>query len=272
MKKDVFLSWNITSLLRSERVVQENGKYLKPVANRVFMIEPEFQLNKRWSLKIPLGVGLEFIKTGYQNDFAIHYSSTSTITCMYCVSGHGETINYLSPKARINDLIFQIGLAPKFYFRKEGDKGFYLTAALLTGLMDKYAVTTHISKISYPTGKPVPYDLNWVETSRSNVFEKNPYRFVKFELGVGYQTPEWKRFSLTIETGISSMSRRSGVKKDKVYLSLNGGAYGEALEQKTNNDVGFWGLDFGNREMDNYWLERNRFHFTNRLAIRCRLN
>ncbi|MGJ8661022.1 MAG: hypothetical protein ACSHXL_03210 [Bacteroidota bacterium] len=287
-KKEYYVSTNFASFIRDHRhTFPERNRNL--TTNRYANIQFEWRLSEKFFLTVPIGIGLD----NYKN----HVDNNAELPNYYLFGGPNDLwppgyyadgpklnglnesqsyINYQSKGykskpafARQQDLIWQIGLFPKFQLTQSKRFNFTLTTGANFGQMDKYAITNYQDFTEVPsyTSDSI-YNPSWKPTGSKNVYHSNPFFFARIEVTCGLDVKITSRFHLFLETGATHFIMANGKKSDFIMASLNGGNYYEVLEIHKNTD------QLGEKEV-NYHTHRKAvtpFYLINRFSLRYRFH
>ena len=265
--KNWYVSTNFTSLFRDKRFLIVDGSQFS-TTNRFISIEPEIYLNQNVTLRFPFQLGFNFL----HKEFSTEATSNSYYFYLLNDNYYNTTVQpYFSPEytqhsytvqkgekptkksVHKQDMIFQIGINPKLYIPEQRKVSFYFSPSLSFGLMDSYTLDYYHSFTSTTTSSGFN---NWKWDKEIINYRHNPFIFARLQTCFGLEINLNNRFSLGIETGLTSYVFREGKKDDRVYMSLDGG------------DFKLIYTDFSHNQMD----KLIPIHFTNRILLRYSIN
>jgi hypothetical protein len=283
-KKEYYVSTNFASLIRDQRhSFPERNRNL--TTNRYANIQFEWRLSEKFFLTVPIGIGLDNYKNhvdynsrlpnywliGEPNNYYKpgYYADGPKIYSIYKSNSNNKGYKGIPAFARQQDLIWQIGLFPKYQFTKGKRFNLTCTYGANFGQMDKYAITNYQDFTEVPayTSDSI-YNPSWKLTSSKNIYHSNPFFFGRIEITCGLDVKITSRFHLFLETGATHFIMGKGEKTDKIMASLNGGEYYQALEIHKNTD------ELGEEEV-NFKTQRKvvtPFYLINRFSLRYRFH
>lgn len=279
MSKEISISTNFASLYRQNGELL-GGRFI--TTNPYVNIEGTLKLNDQFSLRIPIGYGLNdlhgtVVQGGnlptfwfdagpdpnsnapafwYENGPNLNGRSyTSAMLCgQKCTSPNPY---YLRP----HYLRYQIGVFPKFTLHDWEKVTFSITAGANIGKIDKYAVSQYSSFSSVKSGDTIKA---WSLNDQRIEYESNPYFFIRGEFLVGFDFQISKKISFAIETGYAHRVFGKGKKPDKIYTNLDNAGYELIGTDSRDTELIYY------RNLTFFQKFYNQ-HFINRCSIRYRI-
>ncbi|MEX1002399.1 MAG: hypothetical protein WDZ35_09825 [Crocinitomicaceae bacterium] len=207
--------------------------------NRTFTLEPEYLIFDWLSLKIPITIPLTFDEpTTFYNsntptEFSMSYGHFYSSFLNYRLDQDLEGFDNLttadiefdnSLKSGLTrpakNLLFQVGISPKFYPLGQMKHSLYLAPSLLFGMANLFSVDYYATfdTLTYSdfSGQIIE---KWRLREEYGVQKRSPFFFVRSEVLVGINFNWWKHFCFSFETGYSSYIPNKG-EADNVYMRL----------------------------------------------------
>ncbi|MFT5820923.1 MAG: hypothetical protein ACI8ZM_002171 [Crocinitomix sp.] len=212
--KYLYGKWAISTNLTSVSRKSELNHYS---INPVFSVEPEYFLMDRLSLKMPLSFGIPTKEVTYYatpHRFKFHNAADKIPYVWTSQNGRKQM-------GHARDLLIQIGLNPKFYFKGQRKFAWYLGQGF-------YASYINLNRVDYyytfrSTFQNDSYNWNVVENSFES-FNENRIIF-RYEGAIGLSISLLKDFGLSSELGYSTAIRKENNGFDQVFIREQGGAY-----------------------------------------------
>lgn len=211
-------------------------------------VEPEYRVNNWFSLKVPLVYGLG-VKGEGEESFVVANSYANNEGTYVFTNDQQEHRGVLSYKSFNNatlptyndqgnnyyafsevdlhtkELIFQGGLAAKFYPLGHGRLSVFLSPGISYGIgnynaVDYYANFEQETILNY-LGDPVDV---WKLTGENLISKPGKFSYWRAELLAGMDFDLMRNFNFSVEMGVSSNSIAPKVREDDhVYISINNG-------------------------------------------------
>jgi hypothetical protein len=225
-------------------------------SNRTFSIEPQVQLSAKWALKIPVIIGFrpkteEHIiqsedlwgqVSDYDNRAAImspfaryhlpEFDLIGVVPVDVITSGDNYYTGYFMNRRHGKNLLFQVGLAPRFYPFGQTKNAVYFSPSLNVGLADHHALDVYAS---FDT-TTYQYSNYWILTQEEITVKRSPFIYFRGEASAGMEFVSKAGFFLSMEGGVSSTIKNRG-EADRYFIKQLDGEY--VLQ---HSDV----FDFGN--------------------------
>ncbi len=215
--KYIYGKWAISTNLLG--VFTTNG-LLSYATNQVYSVEPEYFILDNLSLKMPIHFGLPKTESLY------YYSSpyrtnqdgggTEMLPYISSVSEYGR-----QQMGHKRDLLFQIGLNPKFYFRGQRTFGWYFGQGVYLSQINLNRVDYYYTYEKYFSGS----NTFWTgpEISYESFDEK---RIVfRYEGAIGLSINVLKGFGITSEIGYTTIIKSKNEGFDRVFIREKGEEY-----------------------------------------------
>ncbi|NOQ72543.1 MAG: hypothetical protein GQ574_11105 [Crocinitomix sp.] len=187
------LSTNLTSVFSSnEDVVYSN--------NPVFSIEPEYFANNYFSIKFPVHVGVpKKLKLGsfYNQPFSLNEG-----TEVGDLPSARYYLNYHNQLGHVRNLLFQLGLNPKWYFKGQRTFGWYLSQGFYLAQINLNRVDYYYTFVKSVNGYYNTYDGGLTLES----FKEKKWIF-RYEGAIGLSVNVIKDIGITAELGYTTFIR-----------------------------------------------------------------
>ncbi|TNE76093.1 MAG: hypothetical protein EP333_03220 [Bacteroidetes bacterium] len=240
--ESVTLNFSEPELERVSKIKYEYGPFsissnlfaLLPIVatNSRITIEPEYDLNQWFSIKIPMVIG---ITRSYSE--GVDYSNEAGTYIAYSYDERYYP-NYTPPvqsnRELMRDVIIQGGITPKFYFNRKSKSiiSMYGSTSLNFGIADAYSMTRYdrlgdtllgSEEYNYENGSWEWYTTWDKEQTRTEAlyYDKNVYSYFNFELMFGSDFNLSRLFTFTLEVGYgSNFIITSELVDDKIYTAV----------------------------------------------------
>lgn len=243
--------------------------------NRVFSIEPEIRLTEKFGLKFPLLIGVggkaETINTTnlFSDDwtpgriyshlapgsYAFPYGELSFTEDDIAIENYSWFYDELRLKGHAKDLIFQVGIAPKFFPLGQNKFALYISPSINVGMMDFYSIDVYNTfdtltiindvLVQWPDQYVQEGELNWKISEQRIEQRNNLFFYTRLETVVGINFNLGKSICFSVETGLASGINYNGPKMDNYYARIgNEGPY-HLLESRTYEYLADYQRDSG---------------------------
>ncbi|NOQ72542.1 MAG: hypothetical protein GQ574_11100 [Crocinitomix sp.] len=212
--KYLYGKWAISTNLTSYLGDGNTGRYS---INPVFSIEPEYFIVDRLSLKMPISFGFptkDLTSYSIAHGFKYHNSPDKLPYVSYFQNRRNQM-------GHARDLLFQIGLNPKYYFKGQRTFAWYLGQGFYASYVNLNRVDYYYTfKKTYQDG-----DYYWrVFGSTFEAFKENSIVF-RYEGAIGLAINVIKNVGLTTELGYSTVIRKENSGIDQVFVQDQGGDF-----------------------------------------------
>lgn len=210
-------STNITSLLK-----QDNSVYNTFFAlNSVLSLQPEIFLSDKFSIMVPVLIGLNKVKPAelswfYSNMYDT-YNGIPSINDYYFTESYSDYGDFHPP-----NLLFQVGFYTKHFGNASYKKNMvYFSQGLSVGKAELYAIDFYHHFVEYqePTYSYYNLEDQYLNASSNTVF------YFRYEIMLGLLMKLNKNFNLSFESGFSSRLSKIVDKPDNAYRKVDNGSY-----------------------------------------------
>jgi hypothetical protein len=234
-----FLETDVFDWQKDDRLV------FRQYTNRTFTLEPEFRFHEKFSLKLPVTVGLTSPPQSGQNDdisdtyrgstflgdyfryeFYRDYE-TNTLFLDDFIVREFTNWNYFGLfRGHRKQLHFQMGFNPKFFPFGQKKHALYLSPSFIVGQMDYFQNDYYIT-IDTMIDVSQDYFGNWESYELFRVSEErfeqssSKFWFMKWEVLIGMHFNWTKAINFSFETGYSSVVWNDG-DPDRIFVKKPG--------------------------------------------------
>jgi hypothetical protein len=217
--KYLYGKWAVSTNLTS---CFENGGNFVFATNRVFSVEPEYFVHDRFSIKMPIHLGLEGDEVSRD-----YYGNTNYR--MNDLNGDVlPTVRYLESGRRYRtlghkrDLLFQIGINPKYYFKGQRNFSWYFSQGFYISRINLNRADYYYTYEKYTNNMG---DFYW---ERPNIvaesFDEKRWGF-RYEGAIGLAINVTKNLGLTTEFGYTTVIKSENEGFDRVFIREGEGEY-----------------------------------------------
>lgn len=218
------------------------------VTNSRITIEPEYQLNKKLSIKVPIVFGLKksnrywyHFKDNKENWPGYHLYSDYNILS-WDVNSYNQnpnaTMENIPNRAFHEDVIVQFGLSPKFYpwNKSETPLSYYCGFAINIGIMDRlqYSFYRELDTIGKKAVLGDAWWTEWIISETESEVKENSFFFLNYEVMIGTEFNLNKRLNIGLEVLYSFKPIGNGELQDQVFEKRFDGVYELILEGEPN--------------------------------------
>lgn len=231
----------------------QSNANLFPQTNRSITVEPEYRIFDRFSVKLPVMIGLDFSTpdtlfqsvnpdpyyyygSSFVNWSAPYQVTTTDVNDIDFYSGYNRNLN-----GHAKNVIFQVGVAPKIYPFGQTKIAWYLGAGAYGGLMDQYRIDYFLD---LTTDVDQWGDLRWMETNEYAVRYSEPKPFFRFEAMMGVDLNFSQFINLGFE-GAWSSNFYTTKPKDQVFARHDNDPYSFVAEFDYRYTGTRWGYPVG---------------------------
>ncbi len=215
------VSTNLTSLIAGRQRDKRRLFY----DNSYFSIEPEYWINDRFSIKVPIIIGL------HPNEYSSPYEVNVTYNSWnYLIEFHEDEVSLPDPvianrtelyfnsnsEGHIRELDFQFGITPKFYLTKNTKISPYIGQSFNVGFENLRTVDYFMT---FSVEKNIPTDT-YFHTFRTErqVISNSQTTVFKYEGMLGLNFNLTRTFNFSTEVGYSNRNKASNKEPDRVYI------------------------------------------------------
>jgi len=147
---------------------------------------------------------------------------TPSETLSYVQDGSNYLPEYPhNPNANV---IYQVGVFPKFYFDSRRKRAIYFSVGASTGVADFQSVD-YFHSFVYGEQDPSQNRVKWILDKQEVRTRSNQFTFFRFEATAGINFNLTEQFAFAFETGIYSTIKNKGFWPDKVFVQFNEGDF-----------------------------------------------
>lgn len=207
------ISTNLTSLIS-----------YRPFNNKV-TIEPEYQFSDRFSLKIPIGIGLKRSYTvGTLEEFS-GYSSYYRYNNNNFDPNVVPNIVEMPYRKYVEDIIVQGGVNPKYYFNGKSLNilSVYGSLGLNVGIADQYKLHLYdrLDSTSYYNSWQQTQVYEWRIREEQAIYQNHQFVFFNYEILFGVDINFSRRITCTYEMGYVSKLMGKPTWEDRIYTAIH---------------------------------------------------
>ncbi len=217
-------------------------------------IEPEYRINDHFAVKFNALIGLNALK---QPRSAYNYNSwksdpayatrpwgriTYDLETWYAPT---ETLSYFQdgsnyfpeyPHNPNPNVIYQVGVFPKYYFNHRRKRAIYVSAGVSTGVAD-YQSVDYFHSFVYGEQDPSQNRVKWILDKQDVRTRSNQFTFFRFDASAGINFNLTEQFAFAFEAGIYSTIKNKGFWPDKVFVQFNDGDFTHLTSAKYEMSV-----------------------------------
>jgi hypothetical protein len=204
--------------------------------NATIRIEPEYLLHPKISIKIPIVIGLGIESAPYQvvnyelpeyyyNKTYFHFSdyTYSGELELYDRNPQWQSISFTGyTPVHKNELLYQIGITPKFYPFGQTRNAFFISQSINWGRGNFNSVDYYYDYDTIQTSGNYTY---WKQLSETAVVNKSWFNYFRFETLVGINFNISSSLCFSLESGFSTTMRNNSKIEDRVFLKTPGEDY-----------------------------------------------
>jgi hypothetical protein len=229
---------------------RERGKMETAFAtNRTFSIEPEINLSKRWSVKIPLVIGFRpkfesdltqsedvWNDYSYGSDTYIRVRSPFAAYALPKFDDYNSSMVVVYPggmpgwntytRRHAKNLLFQVGIAPRFYpLGVNLKRAPYVSQSFNVGVGDAYAMDVYAS-FDTTNHKFAYWDESecWILYEEKIEIRKSPFIYFRYEALAGIDFVSETGWFFSLEAGVSTRFQNRG-EADRYFVKIPGSDY-----------------------------------------------
>ncbi len=215
------VSTNLTSLIAGRQRDKRRLFY----ENSYFSIEPEYWVNDRFSIKIPILIGLHPNKYSNPYEVNVTYNSWSYILQFHedeaslpdpTIANRSELYFNSNAEGHIRELDYQFGITPKFYLTKNTKVSPYIGQSLNVGFVNLRTIDYFMT---FSVEKNIPTDT-YFHTFRTErqVISNSQTAVFKYEGMFGLNFNFTRTLNFSTEVGYSNINRATNKEPDRVYI------------------------------------------------------
>jgi hypothetical protein len=187
--------------------------------NRVLLLEPEYLISNKLSLKMPLGIGISKVEPPLNSHVwdmysGYYYDSLPLILDTNRIINSHWAYSIVHPM----NLKFQLGFYAKHSFNFSRKSYFYLSEGIDFGLADIYSLELYYSQV-YNIDQYWELNEERIEVKTNNIFFFNAKVIGGLSLGIG------KSVALNVDGGVSLRISGKSNKEDLIFQSINHSDY-----------------------------------------------
>ncbi|NOQ72541.1 MAG: hypothetical protein GQ574_11095 [Crocinitomix sp.] len=208
--KYLYGKWAVSTNLLG--MIESNSRFAY-VENGVFSLEPEYFINDHFSVKMPLHVGLptdfgpelSYYGPYEMNDANADYLPTVKELDTWSISQLGHK----------RDLLFQVGLNPKYFFKGQRTFGWYLSQGFYVAQINLNRVDYYYTYQYYINNFG---DYYWRRPSVEHQSFEEKRWVLHYEGAIGLSMNVLKNIGLTGEFGYTSLIKTKNEGVDQVFI------------------------------------------------------
>lgn len=206
--------------------------------NASIRIEPEYTLHPKFSLKIPIVIGLGIQdesfdityprqNTDYQyySTYYFQFYQQDAYPSLPLLVRRNEASNsfYYDDYKDVHksELLWQVGITPKFYPFGQTRNALYISQSINWGRGNYNSVDYYYefkdSIYAYTWPDPI---VHWNLQSETAVVTKNSFHYFRFETLIGINFNLSSSLCFSIESGFSTVMQNKGTTPDYVYMKV----------------------------------------------------
>jgi hypothetical protein len=195
-------------------------------------IEPEYEINSRFSVKFPLMIGLA---PKFQTDFNYAYTYLGYGGDYFSdyIPGAMPEFEVIPNRRQVESTVVQAGVNPKYYFNHKSKNiiSFYGGLALNVGIADAYSMrrydrvdtTGYMSSTWNGSFYETEWRTYWQHHETEELYlENNQFNYFNYEVLLGFDFNFSQHLTATFEMGFSStLYSSTALATDKVYTAIH---------------------------------------------------
>lgn len=187
--------------------------------NRVLLLEPEYFISNKLSLKMPVGIGISKVEPPLYSHVwdmysGYYYDPQPLVLDTNRIVDSRWAYSIVHPM----NLKFQLGLHAKHSFNFSRKSYFYLSEGIDFGLADIYTLELYYSQV-FNADQYWELNEEGIEAKTNNIFFFNAKVYGGLSLGIG------KSVALNFDGGVSLRYSGMSNKEDLIFQSINHSDY-----------------------------------------------
>jgi len=209
----------------------------------IITIEPEYRINDHVAVKLNAQFAFDGIKqpeslslSGWRAQrYSYNYSYFKTwgraiynLEPWYSPSTHPDYSRHIYSNKdefpHLPNVVFQVGVYPKYYVQSQRKRAFYFSAGANVGLADFLAVDYYHS-FTVRENHPTLAKVKWSMEKQVIKTQPNRFVFLRFEALAGMNFNIARQLAIGLEGGVSTRINNKGSEKDNIYVQVNEGDF-----------------------------------------------
>lgn len=213
---------NLTALINSHRM--SANKRTAYLTNSLLELRPQLALNQHVAIQFSGAFSLE--QTTKQSTVQGYF--------YYDKKSDSHEFYYLNTGRRPMNILWQVGIGPKFYLFKSANS-FYVGSNVYLGEGDLRPVTLYYDLTYNQVSGWYTYHYDMFKNYRYE--RQSPFRYFNYDIYAGYEFTISQRLTFALEVFRTSSVENGSSSPDIVYASIDGAPYAKFYEKPYVHEV-----------------------------------